>query len=187
MFQFNATKYINLKRQSVSMAEIQVLIVFVEIFVVKHKYRAKYSFKSSTSPVKLFNWHDVTHRNARVKITSLKLASFRSLVLFSCPGLHSLFFSCFPWLPHKRSSLGSPCLSLKSPLWRWKNIIWAQFPDRLSPSLRNGPPKANAGGLAYPSTHLSLNTKQTVTQPLHLSAHVSGTCLLGKDNREHTR
>lgn len=53
MFEFNATKYINLKRQSVSIAEIQGLIVFVEIFDMKHRYRAKYSFKSSASPVKL--------------------------------------------------------------------------------------------------------------------------------------
>lgn len=57
----------------------------------------------------------------------------------------------------------------------------------LSLSLSDGPPKANAGGSVYPSTHLSLNTKQTVTQPLHLSAQVSGTCLLGKDNEEHTQ
>lgn len=78
--------------------------------------------------------------------------------------------------------LALPCISPKSPLWRWKNIIWAQFPDRLPLSLSDGPPKAIDGGSVYPSTHLSLNTKQTVTQPLHLSAPVSGTCLLGKDN-----
>lgn len=83
--------------------------------------------------------------------------------------------------------LASLCISPKSLLCRWKNIIWAQFPDRLPLSPSDWPPKAIAGGSAYPSTHLSLNTKQTVTQPLHLSAQVSGTCLLGRDNEEHTQ
>lgn len=89
---------------------------------------------------------------------------------------------------HRIVALLAPsCISPKSLLWRWKNIIWAQFPDRLPLSLSDGPPKAISGGSVYPSTHLSLNTKQTVTLPLHLSAQVSGTCLLRKDNEEHTQ
>lgn len=45
-------------------------------------------------------------------------------------------------------------------------------------------PRAAAGGSVRPSTHLPLNTEQTVTQALHLSAPLSGTRLLGKGKTE---
>lgn len=118
---------------------------------------------------------DETQSKESVSHTRLLSLYAFSLSFFSWRGL--LSHSLPPVFHHSHrivALLAPPCISPKSPLWRWKNIIWAQFPDRLPLSLSDGPPKANAGGSVYPSTHLSLNTKQTVTQPLHLSARFQG-------------
>lgn len=95
------------------------------------------SFKQRTPPVKFTCWawcHTQMKCRSKDRVSLARLLSLSSFL--SCwRGWLSLFPSCFPSLPQKHSSLGSPRISPKSPLWRWKNIIWAQFPDCLPLSL----------------------------------------------------
>lgn len=158
----------------------------------KEKLISSCSFKHSTPSWLAWCHSQMKRRRSSVSHTRLRSSSTFCLsfllawvsLSLSLP-LHLFLFLLFSITPTEKAALLAPLISLLNLLCDGGKTSYGLNFLTVSLSLTDGPPKANAGGSEYPSAHLSPNTKQTETQPPHLSAQVSGNCLLGKDNEKH--